>query len=139
MIRIRRSALPFNANGVPESGYGKGFNKFLFRHGAYKTMTLQPSYQTSSLGDSALLIQFSNTVDGSINRKVLSLFKQLKDANFPFTDIVPAYSSIAVRYDVLKWRSKQSTAFDNVKAALEPFLAIGIIPDMGSPRRVAIP
>src|SRR5215207_4090336 len=113
MIRIRRSALPFNANDVPESGYCKGFNKFLSRHGAYKTMTLQPSYQISSLGDSALLIQFSNTIDDAINRQVLSLFKHLKDANFPFTDIVPAYSSIAVHYDVLKWCSNQSTAFDN--------------------------
>ena len=86
-------------------------------------MTLKPSYHISSLGDSALLIQFSNTVDEAINKQVLSLFKQLKDAELSFTDIVPAYSSIAIHYEVLKWRTKQSTAFENVKAVLEPFLA----------------
>ena len=102
-------------------------------------MTLEPSFHISSLGDSALLIQFSNTLDEAINKQVLFLFQLLKDAKLPFTDIVPAYSSIAIHYDVLKLRTTECTAFENVKAQLEPFLAIEKNSAASSKRRVAIP
>ena len=102
-------------------------------------MLLTSSYQISSLGDSALLIQFSNTIDEAINKQVLFLFQQLKDAKLPFTDIVPAYSSIAVHYNVLKLRTSKSTAFDNAKTLLEPFLATDKIFHATSQRQVVIP
>lgn len=97
------------------------------------------SYTITSLGDSTLLIHFGNCIDEAINNTVLGFFKQLKDAAFPFTDVVPAYSSIAIHYDVLKLRTKQATAFENAKALTEPLLSNEEIAAIITPRQLSIP
>jgi inhibitor of KinA len=117
----------------------EGLTSFYFDVRAYKKMTIEPSYHISTLGDSALLIHFDNRIDEAINNKVLSLFKRLKDAGFPFSDVVPAYSSVAIHYDVLKLRTKQATAFQNVKAIIEPLLADEEISANSAVRQIPIP
>ncbi len=72
------------------------------------------------LGDSALTIEFGNEISARLNNRVLNL------ANFftknPFTgfvEIIPAYSSLTIFYDVLKVRenfSEFATAFEAVKS-----------------------
>jgi len=83
---------------------------------------METAYTISPLGDSALLVDFGNIIDEAINRKVLQLFQRLKDASPAFTDVIPAYSSVALYYDVLALSTSHQTAFDAAKAIVMPFL-----------------
>lgn len=61
----------------------------------------------SALGDSAIIINFENKIDETLNRKVLYLFHKFKKKSFPFVkDIVPAYSSLVIFYDLLILKNK---------------------------------
>ncbi len=61
----------------------------------------------SQLGDSGIIINFENKIDETINSKVLHLFYKLKERSFPFVkDIVPAYSSLVIFYDLLILKNK---------------------------------
>lgn len=84
-------------------------------------------YSIFPLGDAALTIDFGNTIDEIINRKVLGLFHSLKE-NPPkgIIECVPAYSSLTVYYDVWivrKQYRQYSTAFDAVSDQLAMKLA----------------
>jgi inhibitor of KinA len=77
------------------------------------------------LGDSALTISFGNTIDPEINARVLSAFHQLKEKSIPFIkDLVPAYASLSVLYDVaaIRHRAHTSSAFNFMKEKLETVL-----------------
>lgn len=56
----------------------------------------------SPLGDSAIIINFGNTIDETLNGIVLGLFHKIKKLELPFVkDIVPGYSSLVIFYDLL--------------------------------------
>jgi len=79
----------------------------------------------SPLGDSALLIHFGNKIDEGINKKVLHLFQQIKSTSLSYIkDVVPAYSSIAVHYNVVQVleKSKTQTAFKTVSKEIKKLL-----------------
>jgi len=100
---------------------------------------MNPSYTISPLGDSALLIHFDNLIDEALNEKVLSIYKTLKTSSLPFVDVVPAYGSIAVYYDPLKFHAKEQTAFNTIKELVEPLITTEDSPDNASPRQIKIP
>ncbi len=62
---------------------------------------LTNEFSISNLGDSALIINFSNVITEDVNKKVLSLFHFFKLISLPgIIDIVPAYSSLIIHYDL---------------------------------------
>ena len=75
------------------------------------------------LGESALTIEFSNEISPETNDKVISLVNYFEANQFPgFIEIVPAYSSLTIYYDVLTVRKnflEFATAFDAVKNSAE--------------------
>lgn len=80
------------------------------------------AYQIVPLGDGALLIQVGNQVNEAANKQVHRLFHHLKNT-FPFIiDLVPAYASLAVYYDVQQLRTSQKTAYEAMKEKLLPLL-----------------
>ena len=85
-----------------------------------------PSYKISSLGETALIIDFGNTIDESINKLVHSLFYQLQNDPIPgMIEAVPGYSSLTIYYDILFIRNtlnKQTTAFEWVSESLKKFI-----------------
>ena len=85
-----------------------------------------PSYKISSLGETALIIDFGNTIDESMNKLVHSLFYQLQNDPIPgMTEAVPAYGSLTIYYDILFIRNilnKQITAFEWVSESLKKFI-----------------
>jgi len=92
-------------------------------------MSEKKPYCISSLGDSALILDFGNVIDEAVNKKVLALFHHLK--KFPFKgmmETVPAYSSLAVFYDVaqIRMHEKTSTAHEWVVLKLEEILQADI-------------
>lgn len=85
----------------------------------------QQTYSISPLGDSALTIDFGNVIDESVNRKVLALSQAFKTASlFGIRDVVPAYSSITIHYDIVSTmqHSIEKSAFTIIKEKLESLL-----------------
>jgi len=76
-------------------------------------------YQITSLGDSALLVDFGNEIDEHLNDKVQALFKDLIEDPVNFMiEAVPAFSALAVYYNVSKIKSalgNNHIAFDYMK------------------------
>ena len=85
-----------------------------------------PSYKISSLGETALIIDFGNTIDESINKLVHSLFYQLQHDPIPgMIEAVPGYSSLTIYYDILFIRNilnKQTTAFEWISESLKKII-----------------
>jgi inhibitor of KinA len=90
-------------------------------------MVVYHPYTIFPLGDSALTIEFGNCLDEQLNDKVLSLFQMIRSSNLPFiTDLIPAYSSLTVYYDIMKiWPSKpkDKTVFELMAEAIEHLTA----------------
>ena len=80
------------------------------------------AYTIFPLGDSALTIDFGNRIDEKLNEKVLLHFYRLQHMAPFIRDVIPAYSSLTVYYDVLFLHSKEQSAFESMKALLEPLL-----------------
>jgi inhibitor of KinA len=83
-------------------------------------MSTYHPYTIFPLGDSALTIEFGNSIDENINKRLLQLFYQLKEANIPYvTDIIPAYSTLTICYDVFAVGKTETTAFETVAKIIE--------------------
>jgi len=85
-----------------------------------------PAYKISSLGDTALVIDFGNRIDESINKVVNSLFYQIQNDPIPgMIEAVPGYSSLTVYYDILFIRNKlnkQMTAYEWICESLKKYV-----------------
>ncbi len=92
------------------------------------------------LGDGALTISFGNAIDDGIHQKVLQLFQRLRERSFSFiTDVVPAYSSLTVYYNVLLLHTKEKPAFEIIKEKLLPLLSEESEEITTQERNIAIP
>jgi inhibitor of KinA len=79
----------------------------------------------SPLGENALTVDFGNEISVALNDEVLRLAACFKQKTFPgFIEIVPAYSSLTVFYDVYTVRKNfpEFAAFDTVKNLVEDWL-----------------
>ena len=82
-----------------------------------------PPYKIFALGDAALVVDFGNLIEESINQVVHSLFYHFKKNPLPgLVETIPAYSSLIVYYDVIEVRKhfkNEETAFENLSAAIK--------------------
>ena len=80
-------------------------------------------YRIFPLGDSAITLDFGNFIDEAINKQVIARFRQLLQYPLPgMIEVVPAYSSITLYYDVVAIRKlipERQTVFEYVKQQLE--------------------
>jgi inhibitor of KinA len=61
----------------------------------------KPTYDIFPLGDSALTVDWGNTIDEAINTEVLEWFHRFRNDPLPgMIEAVPAYSSLALHYDI---------------------------------------
>ena len=99
-------------------------------------------YTIFPLGDSALTIDFGNTIDIEINNYVLGLFHHFKGGNNTgIIDIVPAYSSLTFYYNVgiIRQITSNKTAFETVKQVIEQELYEVLEPETKQLRKIRIP
>ena len=100
-------------------------------------------YTIFSLGDSALTLDFGNTIDPGINNYVLTLFHHFKRKKLPgILDIVPAYSSLSFHYNILAVRQPAAnnlTAFEILKKEIEKELIEDIMQEQLQQRKISIP
>jgi inhibitor of KinA len=99
-------------------------------------------YSFSPLGDSAVLIDFGDAIDEGINDAVMLLFQHLK-ASSPLwvTDLVPAYSSLAVFYDLclVHRRSPEATAYDQVVHYINKKMRYNVTGQPQNKRQLSVP
>lgn len=77
-------------------------------------------YTMFPLGDAALTIDFGNSIDDETNQKVLQMYHQIRSAHIPYiTDLVPAYSSLTIYYDVISVYSAEHSAFEVLSELIE--------------------
>ena len=80
-------------------------------------------YHIFPLGDSAITVDFGNTIDEMINRKVISLFDWFSKNSFAgLKEIVPAYSTLTFHYNITvinKIIPKEISVYDWVKTEVE--------------------
>jgi inhibitor of KinA len=86
-----------------------------------------PPYKIFPLGDAALIIDFGNVIDESINKLVHAIFYQLQKGPIPgVIESVPAYCSLTIYYDVLFIRKKingPATAFEWISEKIKEYLS----------------
>jgi inhibitor of KinA len=78
-------------------------------------------YNIYPCGEHAVTIGYGNTIDDDVNAHVLRLFGQLKQQNITgVLDVIPAYSSITVVYDVgvVKKAFPNTTAYNSIAQIL---------------------
>lgn len=99
------------------------------------------SISITPLGDEALLIDYGQVMDEAVNFRILRLFLQLQNARLPFvTDLVPAYSSLAVFYDSHAVRQHYSgPAYDTIAGMLQQQVAQGDAAPEVPARQLRIP
>ncbi|HEU4471011.1 MAG TPA: 5-oxoprolinase subunit PxpB [Flavisolibacter sp.] len=99
-------------------------------------------YSIFPLGDSALTIEFGNTIDRDLNDRVLHLFYCLQGSGLPYTGLVPAYSSLTVHYDTAAIRAQLQpgkTTFEQMAKWIEELAGEESLPVLSGSRLVEIP
>jgi inhibitor of KinA len=100
-------------------------------------------YRIFPLGDSAITIDFGNTIDDSINKEVMARFSQFQKNSLPgLIEMIPAYSSLTIYYDMLAVKKKinnDTTVFEWMKEQLVERLKIPVQENIVIERIVRIP
>lgn len=90
-------------------------------------MITNDPYEIYSLGDSALTIQFGNSIDRTLNQKVFRLFHYFKKNTLAgIRDCIPAYCSLTIVYDltILSAAFNQyPSVYEGLKQYIEDILA----------------
>ncbi|MGZ3849435.1 MAG: 5-oxoprolinase subunit PxpB [Flavisolibacter sp.] len=105
-------------------------------------MSKAHSYTVFPLGDAALLIDFGNLVEEAVNREVLRIFQVLQQEGCPYIlDLIPAYSSLAVCYDVpaILQKDSRQTAFETMADLIETTMGKHLALPPEVPRKMAVP
>jgi inhibitor of KinA len=106
-------------------------------------MNYDTPYRIFPLGDTAITIDFGNYINENINQKVMTGFHHLQKDPLPGTiEVVPAYSSLTLYYDISSLRKhvpKEQSVYEWTKQRLEERLARITTLDPASERRVRIP
>ena len=100
------------------------------------------SYQIAPLGDTAVLVDFGNQIDENINQEVLARAIQLQENLPDVIEVVPAYSSLVIHYDIIKWKknlAKESLVFDRLKNVIEELLSQSLQIVQTKDRQIRIP
>lgn len=91
------------------------------------------------LGDGALVVQFSNSIDDAVHDRVMQLYGQLQNAPAFIKDVVPAYCSLTIHYDVEALYDEKIAAFENLKRFLQTLLQNGDCATPLEQRAIRIP
>ncbi len=100
------------------------------------------SYHIFPLGDAAMTIDYGNIIEESINREVIKRAKQLKNNLAAVSEIIPAYSSLTIFFDLLKIKKlapANTLAFDYLKEQVDQLLQQPLDEENNEERLMKIP
>ncbi|HMU46568.1 MAG TPA: 5-oxoprolinase subunit PxpB [Chitinophagaceae bacterium] len=100
-------------------------------------------YRIFPLGDSAVTVDFDNSIDEKLNDDILKRVRHLR-LNPPegMIEVTPAYSSFTVYYDVMALRrsdSSKTSSFELIKKQLEEFMLQSLPDDLTNNRMIEVP
>lgn len=102
-----------------------------------------PTYCIFPLGDNGVTVDYGNSINEETNQLVIAWFNHLRAFSLPgMTEVVPAYSSFTVYYDIItarKLASPGQAGFDFIKAALEQRMTEPFEQESAVERLVKIP
>lgn len=85
-------------------------------------------------GDRTLVVEFGDTIDPAVNRRVRDLFLALQAAPFEgIIDLIPTYRSLLVQYDPLH------ISYDDLHAAMQQLESAADRAPVPAPRLIEIP
>ncbi len=97
-------------------------------------------YSIQSVSESAVCINFGNSIDALINDRVHAFCHHLKKSSATqWIDIIPAYTSVTIIYNAIELRKHCSSAYEVVKQEIEKAIASCDWNKKGIARLVTIP
>ncbi len=82
-------------------------------------------YHIFPLGDSALTIDYGNIIDEPVNKEVIARARQLKETLNDVIEVVPAYSSLTIYFDLVKLKKQapnDKLVYEYLKERVEQLL-----------------
>ena len=100
------------------------------------------SYHIFALGDTALTIDYGNIIDEQVNKEVIARARQLKENLANIIEVVPAYSSLTIYFDLHKLKKqfpKNKLVYDHLKETVEQLLQQPLLLEENQERFIKIP
>jgi len=101
------------------------------------------TYRIFPLGDAAVTIDLEKGIDEAANSLVISWLNQLQSDPLPgMTELIPAYSSLTVYYDIIRAKKTAKpgqTAFEHIREQLEKRLQQPVQQNAVKQRLVRVP
>lgn len=98
-------------------------------------------YTINPLGDHSLIIEWSQEISPAVHDKVMNVYNHLLTMQLPYIlDIIPAYASLTIVYDILLVRREQNNnAFTTIKSLIAPALTAPSVVQKTMGRQLEIP
>lgn len=98
------------------------------------------AYTIYPVNENTLTISLGDAIDDTINQNVFQIYHQLLvNRHETWTDVIPAYTTVSIVYDVAGIREKHTSAFDWVAGEVEKVLAQPYSGGNLTSRKVSIP
>ena len=80
---------------------------------------MQNKIKLLTAGDSSILLQFGNTIDPAINRKIAATVQLMREQHINgVTDVIPAFCSLLINYD------PRVISYEQIKRRMEALVKI---------------
>lgn len=98
-------------------------------------------YTINPLGDHSLIIEWSQEISPAVHDKVMNVYNHLLTMQLPYIlDIIPAYASLTIVYDILLVRREQNNnAFTTIQSLIAPALTAPLVIQKTTSRLLEIP
>lgn len=102
---------------------------------------MNTDYTINPLGDHSLIIEWSQEISAAVHDKVMNVYNHLLTMQLPYIlDIIPAYASLTIVYDILLVRREQNNnAFTTIKSLIAPALTAPLVHREQPKRLLEIP
>ena len=100
------------------------------------------AYHIFPLGDTALTIDYGNKIDENVNKEVIARTKQFKDTLTNVIEVVSAYSSLTIYFELVKLKKKtpkNKLVYDHLKETVELLLLQPLQQEEKEERLISIP
>ena len=82
---------------------------------------MQNKIKLLTAGDSSILLQFGNTIDPAINRKIAATVQLMREQHINgVTDVIPAFCSLLINYD------PRVISYEQIKRRMEALVKIDV-------------
>jgi inhibitor of KinA len=102
---------------------------------------MNTDYTINPLGDHSLIIEWSQEISAAVHGQVMNVYNHLLTMQLPYIlDIIPAYASLTIVYDILLVRREQNNnAFTTIKSLIGPALTAPLVHTAEKHRLLEIP